>query len=60
MAFDRDLTTEFVAYIAALKAANITAVDVTTLIKKDEPTVRAAHTEELDDYNTLYMDFLDD
>ena len=55
-----DLTTEFVAYIKALKDANVTAVDVTTLIKKDEPTVRAAHTEELDDYNTLYLDYLDD
>ena len=55
-----DLTTEFVAYIKALKDANVAALDVTTLIKKDEPTVRAAHVEELDDNNTLYADYLDD
>lgn len=55
-----DLTTEFVAYIKALKDANPTAQDVQTLIAKDEATVRAAHVEELDDYNTLYLDTLDD
>jgi len=55
-----DLTTEFVAYLVALKAANPTALDVQTLVAKDEATVRAAHPEELDDYNTLYLDHLDD
>lgn len=55
-----DLTTEFVAYITTLKTANPTAQDVQTLIAKDEVNVRAAHPEELDDYNTLYLDTLDD
>jgi len=55
-----DLTTEMVAYLVALKAAAPTANDLTTLFTKDIPTVRAAHPEELDDANTLYLDHLDD
>lgn len=55
-----DLTTEVVAYIKALKDANVAALDVTTLFIKDRPTVIAAHAEEVDDLNTMLQDYLDD
>jgi len=54
-----DLTTEWKAYIIALKAASITALDVNTLIIKDLPTVRASDTTQLDDANTMYQKYLD-
>ena len=50
-----DLTTEWAAYIVALKAAAPTAQDVTTLVANDLPTVRAAVATELDDANTMYL-----
>ena len=52
-----DLTTEFKAYVASLKTANPTAQDVTTLVAKDLPTVRAsvAGAAQLDDANTMYQ-----
>lgn len=51
-----DLTTQFIAYLKTLKDAAPTAPDVTTLVAKDLPTVRAAHPldHEVDDLNTLY------
>lgn len=54
-----DLTTEFAAYVAALKAANPTKLDVTTLVLKDLPTVIAAEPTQVDDRNTLYLTYLD-
>lgn len=56
-----DLTTLYVAYQRTLKAAAPAALDVTTLVAKDLPTVRAAHATptDLDDYNTLMMIHLD-
>ncbi len=59
-----DLQTEWTAYIVALKAANTTALDVTTLVALDLPVVRAAcdggvsEPDEVDDANTLYHTFL--
>lgn len=55
-----DLTTEFKAYLTALKAAAPTARDVTTLVAKGLPTVRggAAASAQLDDANTMYMAYL--
>lgn len=51
-----DLTTEFKLYIDALKAANVAALDVTTLVRKHEPTVIAA-TDERADKNTQYLEY---
>ena len=59
MAVSLDLTTEWKAYIIALKAAATTARDVTTLVAKDLPTVRASDTTQLDDANTMYQKYLD-
>lgn len=55
-----DLTTEWADYIVDLKAANPTAQDVTTLVSNDLATVRAgvAASAELDDANTMYMEYL--
>ena len=53
-----DLTTEFRDYIVSLKAAAPTAKDVTTLIAKDLATVRAGAPNEVDDANTMYLDYL--
>lgn len=53
-----DLTTEFVAYIVALKEAAPTARDVATLIANDVATVRAGAPTELDDANTMYTVYL--
>ena len=54
-----DLTTLYVAYIVALKTANTTAKDVTTLLAKDLPTVRAGvPADNRDDYNTMLADYL--
>ena len=55
-----DLTTEWAAYIVALKAAAPTAQDVTTLVAKDLPTVRAsvAGNPQIDDANTMYLAYL--
>ena len=54
-----DLTKEFVEYIVALKAANVTAKDVNTLIIKDLPTIIALEPTQVDDLNTLYLTALD-
>ncbi len=55
-----DLTTEWAAYIVALKTANVTAKDVTTLVAKDLPTVRAsvAGGPNRDDANTMFLTYL--
>jgi hypothetical protein len=65
-----DLTTLFVTYCATLYDTNVGATadnktDLTTLIAKDLPTVRAAsdggalETTDVDDANTMYMTYLD-
>jgi hypothetical protein len=51
-----DLTTDYTAHIKALKTANVTAKDVTTLLRKDEPTIVAA-TDERADKNTQYAEY---
>jgi hypothetical protein len=59
-----DLTTEWAAYIVALKTANVDALDVTTLVANDVATVRAAmdggvdEPDEVDDANTMYLVYL--
>lgn len=53
-----DLSTEFVAYIVALKTAAPTARDVATLIANDLATVRAGAPTEVDDANTMYTVYL--
>ena len=53
-----DLTTKIKLYIATLKAANITAVDVTTLVQKDLSTAIAGQPTEVDDRNTLYFTYI--
>jgi len=65
-----DLTTLFVAYCATIYDAGVgitanTRTDLTTLIAKDLPTVRAAsdggggETTDVDDANTMYSTYLD-
>ena len=58
MAFNPDLTTEYIAYIVALKTANTTKLDVNTLIVKDRPNVIAGTLERADE-NTMLMEYLD-
>lgn len=53
-----DLTTEFAFYVDELKDANPAAEDVTTLVSNDEATARATASTELDDYNTMYAEYL--
>lgn len=59
MATTEDLTTNFELYVDALKNANTTALDVTTLIVKDLPTVVAA-TDERADQNTQYDEYAEE
>ena len=54
---DNDLTTMFTAHLLALKNANVTRTDTTTLLRKNEPTVVAA-TDERADKNTQYFEYL--
>ena len=54
-----DLTTDFTAYVDALKDAAPEALDVTTLVTKDIPTVVAA-TDERDDRNTQYAEYFEE
>lgn len=58
MPFNPDLTTEFIAYLEALRDANATKVDTNTLVVKDLPTVIAGTTERAD-RNTQYLEYLD-
>lgn len=55
-----DLSTEWKAYIVALKTASPAALDVTTLVAKHLATVRAAAAAgaQRDDANTMYMAYL--
>ena len=53
-----DLTTEWAQYFKDLKAANVAALDVSTLVAKDLTTVRAGAPTELDDANTMYFIYL--
>lgn len=53
-----DLTTEFIAYLVTLKAANPTKVDTTTLVSIDLPVVRAGAVAEVDDANTMYERYI--
>lgn len=46
-----DLTTEVVLYLVALKAAAPAALDLTTLVVKDQPTIRV---DDVTDLNTAY------
>jgi hypothetical protein len=53
-----DLTTLFVGYVQDLRDASLLArLDSTSLVRADEPTVRAA-TNSLDDLNTAYAEHL--
>jgi len=53
-----DLTTVFKTYITTLKTAAPTAQDVTTLVAKALPTVRASEAPHVDDANTMYLTYL--
>jgi hypothetical protein len=58
-----DLTTEFVRYLATLYDTNVgitanTRTDLTTLVAKDLPTVRAGVSGQVDDANTMYEIFI--
>jgi hypothetical protein len=58
-----DLTTEFAAYLAALYDAGVgttanNRTDLTTLLAKDLPTVRADDATQVDDINTMYLVYL--
>ena len=55
-----DLTTEWAAYLVTLKTAAPTARDVTTLVAKHLPTVRAAVNAgaQRDDANTMFLVYL--
>ena len=53
-----DLTTKLKLYVDTLKAANTTAVDVTTLVQKDLPNAVAGQPTEVDDRNTLYYTYI--
>lgn len=53
-----DLTTKWALYLASLKTANPAALDVTTLVQKDVPTVIAGKPTEVDDRNTLYYTYV--
>lgn len=55
--FFGDLTTLFVGYEATLLAAHNGADDISSLVMKDVPTVRAA-THSPDDYNTALAEYL--
>lgn len=52
--YSGDLTTRYVTYCKNLREAS-PGKDLTTLVVKDVPVVRAAHPAptDLDDYNTL-------
>ena len=52
-----DLTTLFVGYERTLAAAHAGADDISTLVMKDVPTVRAA-TSSPDDFNTALAEYL--
>jgi hypothetical protein len=52
-----DLTTLFVAYVEALRDADLVGEDVDTLVALDLATVRAATATE-DDINTMYAEYL--
>ena len=51
-----DNTTRWRDYIVSLKTANTTALDVQTLVRKDEPTVVAA-TDDRSDKNSQYFEY---
>ncbi len=52
-----DLTTVYVAHLAALRTANPGA-DLTTLAVKDLTTIHAASVNNLDDLNTATAEYL--
>jgi hypothetical protein len=52
-----DLTTLFVAYVEALRDADLVGEDVDTLVANDLATVRAGTTIE-NDNNTMYCQYL--
>ncbi len=52
---DDDLTTLFVLYVEALRDANPSKVDSTTLVVKGQPTIRLS---DLTDLNTAYYEAL--
>ena len=48
-----DVNSKFKTYVKTLRDANA-ARDITTLVKKDEPTQRAKSAEAAADLNTCY------
>jgi hypothetical protein len=50
-----DLTTLIIAYLEALRDANPSKVDTTTLVVKDQPTIRVSDPTDL---NTAYYEAL--
>ena len=53
-----DLTTKIKLYVDTLKAANVAALDVTTLVQKDLSNAIAGKPLEVDDRNTLYYTYI--